>query len=58
MKQGGDTNTIQVVNDTRALTSHLFDLPPSSSVARHQFSTQSVFYVKQACSPIRCSMKA
>jgi multidrug efflux pump subunit AcrB len=27
MKQGGDTNTIQVVDDVRALTSHLFDLP-------------------------------
>src|SRR5579871_3535551 len=27
MKQGGDTNTVQVVDDVRTLTSHLFDLP-------------------------------
>ncbi len=27
MKQGGDTNTVQVVDDVRALTSKLFDLP-------------------------------
>jgi multidrug efflux pump subunit AcrB len=27
MKQGGDTNTVQVVNDVRNLTAHLFDLP-------------------------------
>jgi len=27
MKQGGDTNTVQVVNDVSNLTSHLFDLP-------------------------------
>src|SRR5271165_1433701 len=27
MKSGGDSNTIQVVNDVRALTAHLFDLP-------------------------------
>ncbi len=45
MKQGGDTNTIQVVNDVRNLTSHLFDLPP-------QLKTSIVFdqsvFVKQA----------
>jgi multidrug efflux pump subunit AcrB len=29
MKQGGDSNTIQVVDDVRTLTSHLFDLPSS-----------------------------
>jgi HAE1 family hydrophobic/amphiphilic exporter-1 len=27
MKSGGDSNTIQVVNDVRDLTAHLFDLP-------------------------------
>ncbi len=27
MKQGGDTNTIQVVNDVRDLIGHLFDIP-------------------------------
>ena len=27
MKQGGDTNTIQVVNDVRNLIGHLFDIP-------------------------------
>ena len=27
MKQGGDTNTIQVVDDVRELIEHLFDLP-------------------------------
>jgi multidrug efflux pump subunit AcrB len=45
MKQGGDSNTIQVVNDVRELTSHLFDLPP-------QLKTSIVFdqsvFVKQA----------
>ena len=45
MKQGGDTNTIQVVNDVRNLTSHLFDLP-------EQLKTSIVFdqsvFVKQA----------
>ncbi len=45
MKQGGDTNTIQVVNDVRTLTSHLFDLPK-------QLKTSIVFdqsvFVKQA----------
>jgi multidrug efflux pump subunit AcrB len=45
MKQGGDTNTIQVVNDVRALTAKLFDLPK-------QLKTDIVFdqsiFVKQA----------
>ena len=45
MKQGGDTNTIQVVDDVRNLTSHLFDLPA-------QLKTSIVFdqsvFVKQA----------
>ena len=45
MKQGGDTNTIEVVDGVRALTSHLFDLPK-------QLVTKVVFdqsvYVKAA----------
>jgi len=45
MKQGGDTNTIEVVNGVRELTSHLFDIPK-------QLVTQVVFdqsvYVKAA----------
>ncbi|HYA17796.1 MAG TPA: efflux RND transporter permease subunit [Bryobacteraceae bacterium] len=49
MKQGGDTNTIQVVNDTRALTSRLFDLPA-------QLKTDIVFdqsvFVKQALNTV------
>src|SRR5215469_4871580 len=44
-KQGGDTNTIQVVNDLRDLLKHLFDLPK-------QLVTDIVFdqsvYVKEA----------
>ena len=45
MKSGGNSNTIQVVNDVRNLTAHLFDLPP-------QLKTDIVFdqsvFVKQA----------
>src|SRR5579885_2230560 len=45
MKQGGDTNTIQVVNDLKVLLGHLFDLPK-------QLKTAVVFdqsiYVKEA----------
>jgi HAE1 family hydrophobic/amphiphilic exporter-1 len=45
MKQGGDTNTIAVVNGVRELTSHLFDIPK-------QLVTKVVFdqsvYVKAA----------
>ena len=45
MKQGGDTNTLQVVNDVRNLTAHLFDLP-------RQLKTSIVFdqsvFVKEA----------
>src|SRR5579862_1326186 len=45
MKQGGDTNTVQVVDDVRNLTSHLFDIPK-------QLTTSIVFdqsvFVKQA----------
>ena len=45
MKQGGDTNTVQVVDDVRTLTSHLFDLPAQLKTAI--VFDQSVF-VKQA----------
>src|SRR5487761_2068757 len=45
MKQGGDTNTIQVVNSVRNLVGHLFDLP-KQLVADIVFD-QSVF-VKEA----------
>jgi HAE1 family hydrophobic/amphiphilic exporter-1 len=45
MKQGGDTNTVQVVDDVRSLTSHLFDIPK-------QLKTSIVFdqsvFVKEA----------
>jgi multidrug efflux pump subunit AcrB len=45
MKQGGDTNTIQVVNGVRDLIHHLFDIP-------QQMTTSIVFdqsvYVKEA----------
>jgi multidrug efflux pump subunit AcrB len=45
MKQGGDTNTVQVVNDVSELTKHLFDLPK-------QLTTSIVFdqsvFVKEA----------
>ncbi len=49
MKQGGDTNTIQVVNDVKNLTAKLFDLPAQlkTSIA----FDQSVF-VKQALSTV------
>jgi hydrophobic/amphiphilic exporter-1 (mainly G- bacteria), HAE1 family len=45
MKQGGDTNTIQVVDDLRKLTKHLYDIPKQlvTSIA----FDQSV-YVKEA----------
>ncbi|HEX5242465.1 MAG TPA: efflux RND transporter permease subunit, partial [Tepidisphaeraceae bacterium] len=45
MKQGGDTNTVQVVNDVRSLTQHLFDLP--KQLATSIVFDQSVF-VKEA----------
>jgi multidrug efflux pump subunit AcrB len=49
MKSGGDSNTIQVVNDVRALVQHLFDLPA-------QLKTDIVFdqsvFVKQALSTV------
>jgi HAE1 family hydrophobic/amphiphilic exporter-1 len=49
MKSGGDSNTIQVVNDVRGLVGHLFDLP-KQLVADIVFD-QSVF-VKQALSTV------
>ncbi len=49
MKQGGDTNTVQVVNDVRNLTEHLFDLPK-------QLKTSIVFdqsvFVKEALNTV------
>jgi multidrug efflux pump subunit AcrB len=45
MKQGGDTNTVQVVQDVGNLTGHLFDLPKQLKTAI--VFDQSVF-VKQA----------
>jgi len=44
MKQGGDSNTIQVVDDVRTLTSHLFDLP--SQLKTSIAFDQSVFVKK------------
>ncbi len=45
MKQGGDTNTVQVVQDVRNLTGHLFDIP--KQLATSIVFDQSVF-VKEA----------
>jgi multidrug efflux pump subunit AcrB len=49
MKSGGDSNTIQVVNDVRRLVQHLFDLPA-------QLKTDIVFdqsvFVKQALNTV------
>jgi multidrug efflux pump subunit AcrB len=45
MKQGGDTNTVQVVDDVRNLIGHLFDLPAQLKTAI--VFDQSVF-VKEA----------
>ena len=49
MKQGGDTNTVQVVEDVKNLTAHLFDLPKqlTTSIA----FDQSVF-VKEALNTV------
>jgi multidrug efflux pump subunit AcrB len=49
MKSGGDSNTIQVVNDIRGLVQHLFDLPPQL-VSAIVFD-QSVF-VKEALNTV------
>lgn len=45
MKQGGDSNTLEVVNSVRELTSHLFDIPKQLKAAI--VFDQSVF-VKEA----------
>jgi hydrophobic/amphiphilic exporter-1 (mainly G- bacteria), HAE1 family len=45
MKQGGDTNTIQVVNDVRKLIGHLYDIPKQMS-AELLFDQST--YVKEA----------
>ncbi len=49
MKQGGDTNTVQVVDDVRNLTAKLFDLPPQLKTAIA--FDQSVF-VKEAINTV------
>jgi multidrug efflux pump subunit AcrB len=49
MKSGGDSNTIQVVEDIRALVRHLFDLP--EQLVTSIVFDQSVF-VKQALSTV------
>jgi multidrug efflux pump subunit AcrB len=49
MKQGGDTNTIQVVNDVKELIKHLYDIPKQMS-AEILFD-QSVF-VKEAINTV------
>src|ERR1700733_1066182 len=49
MKSGGDSNTIQVVNDVRALVQNLFDLP--AQLVRDIAFDQSVF-VKQALNTV------
>src|ERR1700735_1480507 len=49
MKSGGDSNTIQVVNDIRALVQHLFDLP--AQLVTNIVFDQSVF-VKEALNTV------
>ena len=49
MKSGGDSNTIQVVNDIRELVKHLFDLP--AQLVTDIVFDQSVF-VKQALNTV------
>src|SRR6202789_3107368 len=49
MKSGGDSNTIQVVNDVRVLVKRLFDLP--AQLVTNIVFDQSVF-VKQALSTV------
>jgi len=49
MKSGGDSNTIQVVDDIRGLVQHLFDLP--KQVVTNIVFDQSVF-VKQALNTV------
>ena len=49
MKSGGDSNTIQVVDDVRELTKHLFDLP--AQLVTNIVFDQSTF-VKQALNTV------
>ncbi len=49
LKQGGDTNTIQVVNGVRAVIGHLFDIPKQMSA--DLLFDQSVF-VKEAINTV------
>jgi multidrug efflux pump subunit AcrB len=49
MKQGGDTNTIEVVNGVRNLIGHLFDVP--QQLVRNVVFDQSVF-VKEALNTV------
>jgi multidrug efflux pump subunit AcrB len=49
MKSGGDSNTIQVVNDIRGLVQHLFDLP--AQLVTSIVFDQSVF-VKEALNTV------
>jgi HAE1 family hydrophobic/amphiphilic exporter-1 len=49
LKQGGDTNTIQVVNGVRAVIGHLFDIPKEMSA--DLLFDQSVF-VKEAINTV------
>ena len=49
MKQGGDTNTVQVVDDVRKLVGHLFDIPKQLKTAI--VFDQSVF-VKEALNTV------
>ena len=49
MKQGGDTNTIQVVNGVRELTQHLYDIP--KQMKTDLLFDQSVF-VKEAINTV------
>ena len=49
MKQGGDTNTIEVVNGVRELIKHLYDVP--SNLKTTLLFDQSVF-VKEAINTV------
>ena len=49
LKQGGDTNTIQVVDGVRSLLGHLFDIP--KQMTADLLFDQSVF-VKEAISTV------
>jgi HAE1 family hydrophobic/amphiphilic exporter-1 len=49
MKHGGDTNTIQVVNDVKNLTAKLFDLPKQLKTA---IAFDQSIFVKQALSTV------